>query len=800
MAVANFPAHFRVVDGEIVEQTVSEHLSGVLERCRELLKPIGLSAVGELCAALHDGKYSNDFRDMMKKAERGEEVKRGSVIHTFFGCRYMLEKGEKAETAIKCLTAELIAFAVGSHHGLFDIFEPNGKDGFKHRMGKDADRIDANYDEILKNYCELFRSEKELDALFESASAEIGSAYERIMAVPELSCRVHSSFTIGLLARLILSALIEADRSDTAAFMLCRSIPNSEPDRAELWKKHLERFESRLSEFSNDGEINTARRQISDKCAEFAKKPGGVWRLQVPTGGGKTLSSLRAALSYAAAHQKKRIIFTIPLLSVIDQNAKVIREYIDDDSLILEHHSNIFEASQKEKRSGSEELDENELIIENWHSPIIITTMVQLLNTIFKGRTSCIRCFHSLIDSVLVIDEVQSVPSRMIDLFNLAVNFLAYFCGCTVILCSATNPCFERIKDHPMKILGDIVPYDEELWRKFKRTELINLTACAMDKDQLAEFIIEKTEEFSSLITICNKKSEAKELYLSLKGCGFRVHHLSTSMCMAHRAEVFAAIRRELAEGENVICISTQLAEAGVDISFGCGVRIIAGLDNAIQTAGRCNRNHESDEPRPVFIVKWKGETLTHLDDIKKAQTASETLFNKNIGELDSPEAVDIYYEKLFKGAGENEYSFQIEIKGTNNNIRSLLSENKSSILNSDRKKGYYLNQAFKTAGEYFEVFDDNTTDIIVPYGDGENIIAEFASERALHDLAYREELAGRSKPYTVAIFRWQREKLNDLGGFFTVCGGSVLVLKKEYYDSDIGVVVEGGEKDFLDI
>lgn len=211
MTYDNFPAHFRLDDGKIVEQSVSEHLSGVLERCRELLKPIGLSAVGELCAALHDGKYSNDFRDMMKKAERGEEVRRGSVVHTFFGCSYMLEKGEKVETAIKRLTAELIAFAVGSHHGLFDIFEPNGKDGFKHRMGKDADHIDANYDEILKNYYELFRSERELDALFERASAEIGSAYERLVAAPGLSCKLHSSFMIGLLARLILSALIEAD-------------------------------------------------------------------------------------------------------------------------------------------------------------------------------------------------------------------------------------------------------------------------------------------------------------------------------------------------------------------------------------------------------------------------------------------------------------------------------------------------------------------------------------------------------------------------------------------------------------
>lgn len=215
-------------------------------------------------------------------------------------------------------------------------------------------------------------------------------------------------------------------------------------------------METKLDQFPQDSPIDRARRAISDQCRQAAQQPGGVFRLNVPTGGGKTLSSLRFALAHARRHRKQRIIFTSPLLSILEQNAAVIRAYIQDDSLILEHHSNLVRTAE-----DGQKLDERELLTETWESPIILTTLVQLLNTLFSGKTTAIRRFHSLCGSVIVIDEVQTVPSKMLSLFSLAVNFLAEICGATVVLCPPPSPVPSRLSTRsmaPFLILSPMIP------------------------------------------------------------------------------------------------------------------------------------------------------------------------------------------------------------------------------------------------------------------------------------------------------------------------------------------------------
>ena len=187
------------------------------------------------------------------------------------------------------------------------------------------------------------------------------------------------------------------------------------------------------------GAIQSARRIISQQCRQAADSTVGIYRLNVPTGAGKTLSALRFALAHSKAHGKSRIIFTSPLLSILEQNASVIREYVGDDGMILEHHSNVIQPEE-----DSEELDKAELLMETWDSsPIIITTLVQLLNTMFSGKTSCIRRFHALCDCTIIIDEMQTVPSNLLTLFHLTISFLAKACNTTIVLCSATQPCAE---------------------------------------------------------------------------------------------------------------------------------------------------------------------------------------------------------------------------------------------------------------------------------------------------------------------------------------------------------------------
>ncbi|MBQ2726264.1 MAG: DEAD/DEAH box helicase family protein, partial [Clostridia bacterium] len=240
-------------------------------------------------------------------------------------------------------------------------------------------------------------------------------------------------FLYGLLVRLLTSAVMEGDRRDTAEFMSGAVYP-PEADQ-NLWQTLLAGMEAKLNTLDSSSPINAARRKISDICREAAGKHSGVYRLNVPTGGGKTLSALRYALAHAEKYSKKRIIFTFPLLSVLEQNSDAIRKYTGDD-FVLEHHSNAVQ-----EKISPEKLDDYELLTENWSSPIIITTLVQLLNTMFDGKTSSVRRFHALTDTVIVIDEVQTVPGNMLTLFNLAVTFLAEFCNTTVLLCSATQPC-----------------------------------------------------------------------------------------------------------------------------------------------------------------------------------------------------------------------------------------------------------------------------------------------------------------------------------------------------------------------
>ena len=227
-----------------------------------------------------------------------------------------------------------------------------------------------------------------------------------------------------------------------------------------------------------------------------------------------------------------------------------------------------------------------------WESPIIVSTLVQLLNTLFSGRGSCIRRFHSLSGSIIVIDEVQTVPSHLLTLFHLALGFLSEVCGATVLLCSATQPCSEAAR-HPIAVpTPDMVPYDRALWQAFRRTELRD--AGAMPLAEIPAFAAGVLAEADSLLIVCNKKGEAASILRAMEALNCRCFHLSAAMCMAHRRtvlaemeEVLERLRKEPGTGRKVVCVSTQVIEAGVDISFARVNRLMAGMHSVVQSAGR---------------------------------------------------------------------------------------------------------------------------------------------------------------------------------------------------------------------
>lgn len=419
-----YPAHIRET-GE--RQTVREHCRNTAALAATALRPLGLEKSAYLAGLLHDaGKNKQEYAQYLSEAVSGGNAVRGSVNHTFAGVRFLLDRWHcrEGELSYSDVTAELLAFAVGSHHGLFDCIDPQQHSGFLHRQTKEG----IFYDESRQGFLAQVAAEEELEHLFRDAVREMIPMLDRLAALStqadDNEADRETAFYIGLLARMLLSAVIEGDRTDTAAFMDGVEPPVFPEDMRPIWTERLAFMEKKLAAFPRKTPIDLARHTISDTCAAGAARPGGVYRLNVPTGGGKTLASLRFALTHAAKWNCSRIIFTAPLLSILDQNAQVIRDYIGDDALILEHHSNLAEPKETPER-----LQALELLTASWSAPIIITTLVQLLNTCFSGRTSAIRRFHALCGSVIVIDEVQTVPGKMLTLFNLAVNFLSEICG-----------------------------------------------------------------------------------------------------------------------------------------------------------------------------------------------------------------------------------------------------------------------------------------------------------------------------------------------------------------------------------
>lgn len=339
------------------EQTAQAHCRKAAEYAAAALRQVRLACLAALAGLLHDmGKFKEAYRLYLRLAAAGDPAAvRGSVNHTFAAVRFLLQRYHKqGGDPIRNLTAELLACAVGAHHGLFDCIDDRRRCGFLHRLEQE----DIDYEESLTNYLAQCADLEELDALFAQAAAEVGRCMEKLQPLVQDEYGVEGDFYFGLLMRLLLSAVIEGDRRDTAEFMNHMTYPAFADGeaRAAMWDTLLARMEQKLGEFSCDTDIARARQQISEQCRAFAAQPGSVYRLNVPTGAGKTLSSLRYALAHAKIWNRSRIIFTSPLLSILEQNAQVIRKYVGDDRLILEHHSNVIHTKETAER-----LDELEL-------------------------------------------------------------------------------------------------------------------------------------------------------------------------------------------------------------------------------------------------------------------------------------------------------------------------------------------------------------------------------------------------------------------------------------------------------
>ena len=788
-----FFAHIRKAAGSdnVQRQTVEEHSRHTAHYASHCLQAAGLSQCGYVAGLLHDaGKCKEEFQTYLWQPDG----KRGSVNHTFSGCRMLLEHFHGESSAcMEDVTAELLAYAVGAHHGLFDCVDPNRLSGFQHRVEKEK----IHYEESRDHFLLSCASWDEIEARFKKANQEITDVCDQLFVLSDQNgdeTRQEFSFYLGLVARLLASAVMEGDRRDTAEFME-NITPSSEPDDwPAFWEKRLHRVEEKLKAFPQTSPIQRARTKISEQCRHFAEKPEGVYRLNVPTGGGKTLSSLRYALAHAARWGKKRVIFVTPLLAILEQNAKVIRDFLDEDAIILEHHSNVVQTEEK-----GDQLDMRELAIESWHAPVILTTMVQVLNTFFLGKTASVRRFQSLCEAVVVIDEVQTIPPHMLSLFNLTVNFLSKICHTTFLLCSATQPCLEQA-DHPLvERPVDVVPFEKSLWEPFRRTRLTD--AGARPLDSLPGLIRQVLQEADSLLVISNKKEEAAFLYRALSDSGAACFHLSASMCAAHRRDTLRALYQALEQNRTkVVCVATQVMEAGVDISFQRVIRLAAGMDNVIQAAGRCNRHGQELSPVPVYVVACQNENLTKLPEMQRAKTVTLELleaFRQRPqdfgGDLASDRSIQWYYRALYAHMEKGYQDYPL--KKERDTLFSLMGSNSRLYTEECPFYGKYsLGQAFRTAGELFQVFEEQTTDVVVPYGEGASLIAELASQAGVSP-GWLRAWSQQVKPYTLTLYEYQKQRLSH--ALYEVNG--VWILQPQAYDPKIGLTWEQ-QNSFLEV
>ncbi len=734
----------------------------------------------KLLGLLHDiGKASKKFQDYLLLGGI-----RGSVPHSLQGA-FFVNDYQVYENFESIVLKEIVGMIVSAHHGqLMDGISPNGYPLYFSKLNNKS-KVEYCYEEI-RNNIDLFDSfdVNKFGLLFDLALTEVRAVLETIKNTYKNSSS--AQFAFGLYIKYLYSCLVDADRLD--AYLFETNLENRES--ITNWDYLINIFESNINNFDESHEINKVRRIISEKCKLASERETGIYQLSVPTGGGKTLSSLRFALHHARRYNKKHIIYVIPYLSIIEQTAKCFRDIFsldEDNQTILEHHSNVVIPDDEEEAS------QKSLATSRWESPIIITTMIQFLESTIPSKCGKLRKLHNMQDSIIIFDEIQFLPVNSIHLFNEVISFLSKILNTSILLCSATQPLIaytERanllLNSNPYLINGV-----ESYFKNKKRTTIF--LEKEKDLDQLEVFIKDVCKYNSNCLVIMNTKKTARDLYnkISKSFQGYKVFHLSTSMCLIHRYDIFEKIKECLIKRIKVICISTQLIEAGVDISFECVVRAMAGLDSILQAAGRCNRNGESDHPKDVFVVPIRGENLENLKDIRIGKEASSRVFYENEGsDYSSIDILNKYYDYYFYRQ-KNIMDYPTD---NDESVYEMLSYNNVGRRNFRNETGFeynhFVGQAFLTADEKYYIIEKKEESVIVNYKNSENLLVQYKNSKSIKDkLAIIKKL----EKYSVTLYRdYEYKTLYNNNAITRIQDEFGLqLLDQNFYDDNLGVILE---------
>lgn len=691
-----FYAHTKEGVQENEWHTLKNHLEESAKLAKKFAEKFSCELFGKVLGLCHDlGKYSQEFQQYLRNQEgKGPD-------HSTAGAKVLIEKYNK-------IGGKLLAYPVMGHHaGL-----PNGNDETNSNLKKRLEKNIPNYQE--------WSNEIKLPEISEEVFKKKFCALKR-------EDNEKTAFAISFFIRMLFSCLVDADRLNTEKFGDINRAEQREnyPSLKEL----NEKLEEYLKTFKTDSEINIIRNEVLEKCKSAAKNSTGFYQLTVPTGGGKTLSSMAFALNHAIKNNLDRVIYVIPYTSIIEQNANVFRKAFKDLSCaVVEHHSNFDESLLSNRKE--DEIQAWELSVENWDAPVIVTTTVQFFESLFSCKPSSCRKLHNIAKSVVILDEAQMLPIDFLYPCLRVLEELTHYYKTTVVLCTATQPALNirnNFKGIEIKQENEIVGTTKEvttLYNNLKRVN-INLIKEKLSIDALADHL----SIHSKVLCIVNSRGRARKLFELLpQNKKESLYHLSANMCPEHRAKKLEEIKERLKENKDCILISTQVIEAGVDIDFPIVYREIAGLDSIVQAAGRCNREGKLEEKGQVFLFEPEDGVPTIFEAY--ADSTREVIY-ENL-DLLSLDAIRKYFELIFWRKGE-------ELDKTR--ILTKISEDATNI--------YF---PFREISETFKIIDSYSIPILIPYSEGKDLICNLQDTIEKYKPLDRK-LLRQLQRYTVNIY-----------------------------------------------
>ncbi len=669
-------------------QPLADHLSRVGYLAAENARLFGAEQLAEVCGVLHDlGKYSQAF------ARRLEGGKR--VDHATAGAKVACEKWPQL--------GKLLAFVIAGHHaGL-----ANGID-----QGDRRSTLKARLESVIP----------ELDAVWQT---EI-TLPQQLQSPQFKPARNQEGFQTAFLVRMLFSCLVDADFLDTERFYLGLEAktqqrgeyPTLEALRDSL-DQHLRSLVARHADADPDS-VNGLRKKILDHARAQAQLEPGLFSLTVPTGGGKTLTSMAFGLDHAIQHQKRRVIYVIPFTSIIEQNASVFREVFKElgDDVVLEHHGTFDDTAFGWREETKDKL---RLAMENWDAPVVVTTAVQFFESLFADRTSKCRKLHNIAGSVIILDEAQMLPQKLLRPTMAAIDELARNYRCSLVLCTATQPALLRSDEffNGFEQVREIAPDPQRLYGLLDRVS-VRHTGIQTD-EQLADWL--RTNE--QILIIVNNRRHAHALYDQI-GKGDCHFHLTTLMCAKHRKEKLGLIRQRLKDGQPCKVVSTSLIEAGVDVDFPVVMRAESGLDSVAQAAGRCNREGRRAKDDSEVLI-FSSPEWNVPPELAQQAASMRSVARNHEGDLLAPETIRAYFRDLF-------WRDQDRL-----DAKKLLPLHKEQESNFDFP--------FQKIAKEYRVIESVMRPIIVPFDDD----AKKWIER-LHHAEFVGRIAKRLQPYIVQV------------------------------------------------